>query len=74
MEPNAKPVCESGDRNALCPYYEGCLDHAVRHRWPFWICSVCPHRLKKERLSEAPMVNDPNPEYGAAEKILQMFA
>jgi hypothetical protein len=63
MEQNAKPIHESGDRNALCPYYEGCLDHAVHHRWQSWSCSFCPFRVEKENLIDAPAVKDPNPEY-----------
>lgn len=63
MEPNAKPIHEPGGRNALCPYYEGCLDHAVRHRWQFWNCCCCLYRAEREHLIDAPAVKDPNPRY-----------
>jgi hypothetical protein len=63
MKTDANPLCEIGERNALCPYYEGCLDHAVQCRWPFWDCSFCPHKSKTQALADPPMVKDPDPEY-----------
>jgi len=36
MKPNANPLPKSGERNALCHYYEGCLDHAIERRWRLW--------------------------------------
>ena len=75
MKPNGNPLCRSGDRNALCPYYEGCLDHAVERHWRFWDCSICPHRSKKKSLGDAPMVKDPNPEYHiVSESFRQLVA
>jgi hypothetical protein len=66
MKSDAIPRCKLGERNALCPYYEGCLDHAVKRRWRFWDCSVCLHRTRKQRMNDLPMVKDPDPEYHIA--------
>ncbi|MBW2266167.1 MAG: hypothetical protein JRD47_07645 [Deltaproteobacteria bacterium] len=75
MKPNANPLPKSGERNALCHYYEGCLDHAIERRWRFWDCSLCPHRSKKMSLGDAPMVKDPNPEYHiVSESFRQLVA
>ena len=74
MKPDANPRRAPGKRNALCPYYEGCLTHAVEHQWRFWDCSFCPHRLKKESLSDPPMVKDPDPEYPVVGGIITQSA
>jgi hypothetical protein len=63
MKPDANPLCKPGERNALCPYYEYCLDYAVERHWRFWNCSVCPHESKTHALADPPMVKDPDPEY-----------
>jgi len=66
MKPNAHPLPRSGERNALCHYYEGCLDYAIESRWLSWDCSVCPYRSKKKNLGNGPMVKDAEPEYHVA--------
>ena len=74
MEPNANPVCKLGDRNALCPHYDGCLDHAVDHRWSHWDCSECPHILEKQALMDAPGVKDHNPLYHLPRRVFGEFS
>lgn len=70
MERNANPVYAPGDRNALCPFYERCLDYAVARHWRFWDCRACPHQGKKARLANAPVVKDANPEYSVPSNLL----
>jgi len=41
MEYTAAPVRRTGERNIDCPFYCGCLDHAVDQNWNFWSCSHC---------------------------------
>jgi hypothetical protein len=36
---------KSGERNIHCPYYNSCLDYAVKGYWRSWDCSQCPHRV-----------------------------
>jgi hypothetical protein len=74
MERNAHPVSKSGDRNSLCPHYDGCLDYAVDHRWQCWNCSECPHNLEKEALSQAPIVKDENPLCYLPPRILRQIS
>jgi hypothetical protein len=31
-------------RNIFCPYYQGCLDLAVRNDWDDWTCAHCQLR------------------------------
>jgi hypothetical protein len=63
MEADPKPVYAPGNRNALCPFYERCLDYAVAKHWRFWDCRSCPHKARKTRLADGPVVKDANPEY-----------
>ena len=72
--PNANPLCEPGERKALCPYYEGCLDHAVEKGWQFWNCSICLHKSKKHALNDLPMVKDPDPEYPIVSESARQLA
>jgi excisionase family DNA binding protein len=39
-------------RNVLCPYYNGCLDHAVEKDLPGWDCGGCDHRAEEIYLPE----------------------
>jgi len=74
MEPNAHPVSKPGDRNSLCPHYEGCLDYAVDHRWQSWDCSECPHQLKKQGLTHAPIAKDEDPLYDVPGRIFEAIS
>ncbi len=58
MKPN--PIHRVGTKNALCPYYTNCLDHAVRRYWRFWDCSECTHKSERESLGygESPHSSD----------------
>jgi len=70
MKTNANPVYTTGTRNALCPFYENCLDHAVEHHWRFWTCRSCAHKNKKSTLLDAPMTRNTNPEYTVPPDLL----
>jgi len=42
------PVYKKGDRNALCPHYNDCLDEAVQKYWEFWNCGKCQHKMSRD--------------------------
>ena len=44
MELKPNPICKRGERNTYCPFYSGCLDHAVNQFWYYWSCSKCPYK------------------------------
>jgi len=44
MESATNPVRRAGQRNINCPYYRGCLDHAVDQNWNSWNCSQCRNK------------------------------
>ena len=44
MNRKPKPVHKQGERNLFCPYYDDCLDQAVRKNWADWDCRGCAHR------------------------------
>ncbi len=71
MEPAPNPVHKSGNRNIYCPYYEEYLDHAVEHRWQYWNCYECPHKLRQEPTSSIQTVRDPSPCYELPSKLHQ---
>ena len=48
MKPN--PLNRPGTRNALCPQYDDCLDHAVNLYWLHFDCSECAHKSEKKAL------------------------
>ena len=52
MELNANPIPARGERNIFCPFYNGCLDYAVRDCWETWNCSKCPHKMTKQSINE----------------------
>lgn len=51
---SCRPVRKQGDRNIFCPYYGGCLDHAVRQSWDSWECSHCVHLSNQTASPELP--------------------
>lgn len=59
VEPKPNPVNRTGDRNLYCPYYEGCLDHAVESRWQYWNCSECSHKQRQQSISGVQTAHDP---------------
>lgn len=46
MEPK-NPIRKKGERNIYCPFYNDCLDHAVKNLWWYWSCVECPRRKIK---------------------------
>jgi hypothetical protein len=52
MNPKANPIAKHGERNIYCPYYDDCLDHAVKYCWEFWNCSTCPYKLIERSTAE----------------------
>ncbi len=70
MQPKTNPVYKRGAKNVFCPFYEGCLDHAVILRWHFWDCSECNYKFHKMSLQDAPVVKDPSPVYELPPKVL----
>jgi hypothetical protein len=50
MVPEANPVPTKGERNIYCPFYNNCLDYAVRYSWETWNCSQCPYRMMKQPI------------------------
>ena len=55
--PAIKPpqVVDSEDflRNVLCPYYNTCLDNAVKKILSGWDCSACMHKNTKEEIDHS---------------------
>ena len=46
------PLPKRGERNVFCPFYKGCLDHAVRESWLYWDCGDCQHKLDQRARPE----------------------
>ena len=63
MRPTPNPIHKSGTRNVFCPYYDECLDHAIKHRWKYWKCSECPHKLTQLSLGHVRTIHDWSPFY-----------
>ena len=77
MTEKLNPVCRRGDRNVFCVYYGDCLDHAVDHRWRYWNCTECSHKLIQQVPSAVQTVNDSNIYYEfsptLSREVLQRF-
>ena len=48
--------CDKVRRNVFCRNYGGCLDHAIRMKWPGFSCQGC-ESYEQERL-EGDALND----------------
>ncbi len=44
MKPQEKISEANVLRNVFCPYYNSCLDNAVRKNLPGWDCTSCAHK------------------------------
>ena len=44
MDPKANPIRKRGERNIYCPFYNDCLDYAIKRFWQFWNCTQCPNK------------------------------
>jgi hypothetical protein len=51
MDQKANPIPKRGDRNVCCPFYNDCLDYAVKGSWQTWNCSQCPHKLTRQSIT-----------------------
>jgi hypothetical protein len=47
-----KPLRREGNRNDFCPFYNDCLDHAVRESWEQWTCLECSQQFNQEARPE----------------------
>jgi len=61
MEPKVNPIRKQGERNIYCPFYNECLDYAVKHFWQSWSCSECPHRSIQSLTQCEYIINDADP-------------
>lgn len=52
MHGNCNPAPEAGERNVFCPYYDHCLDHAIKKAWNTWDCAHCVHRFMSTQMTE----------------------
>jgi hypothetical protein len=52
MVPKGNPIPAKGERNIFCPFYNGCLDYAIKDFWDSWNCSQCSYRLITQYLNE----------------------
>jgi hypothetical protein len=52
MDQKANPIPTRGERNVCCPFYNGCLDYAVRGSWQTWNCCQCPHKLIRQAMTQ----------------------
>ncbi|MDY7034387.1 MAG: hypothetical protein SVY10_21115 [Thermodesulfobacteriota bacterium] len=51
MNEKANPIPRLGERNLYCPYYDDCLDHAVKHRWQSWNCFQCSNKSMQQTIT-----------------------
>ena len=51
MDASANPIPRLGERNLYCPYYDACLDYAVKNRWQSWNCFQCPNKSIQETIT-----------------------
>jgi hypothetical protein len=63
MNRACKPLQRKGERNVFCPFYKGCLDHAVRHSWPYWDCGDCQYKLDQRARPEMKLMVGHSVEY-----------
>jgi hypothetical protein len=74
MVPKANPIPTKGERNIYCPFYNSCLDYAIRDSWETWNCSQCPHRIIKQVISEFEYeINEIDPDYDLPSDIRWVF-
>jgi hypothetical protein len=45
MDTERNPLRRNGTRNVFCPFYDDCLDDAIKGSWQDWDCNDCPHKL-----------------------------
>jgi hypothetical protein len=69
MDQKANPMPKQGERNIYCPYYNDCLDYAVRASWQTWDCSQCLHKLIKESITEYEL-NNTEPYYDLPPNVI----
>jgi len=70
MNPNPIKGRKGGNRNALCPYYRHCLDHAVKQNWISWDCYACRHKATRELSEVEPFTaGDSAPNYSLSPDI-----
>ncbi len=63
MNRPGKPLQRKGERNVLCPLYNGCLDHAVKESWPHWDCGDCRHKRNEGGRPELRLMATDSVEY-----------
>jgi hypothetical protein len=63
MDLPANPVPQKGMRNIWCPFYNGCLDHAIHQAWRSWNCSQCQNRMSIETTYEDGVISCQLSEY-----------
>lgn len=64
MDRKANPIPKPGERNVCCPFYNDCLDCALKGSWQTWNCSQCPHKLMRQSITEWEyQINDTYPCY-----------
>jgi len=63
MDAKANPIRKRGERNVYCPFYNDCLDYAIKHFWQFWNCSQCPNKEIQAIAQLEYGANDTNPYY-----------
>ena len=73
MDPRAKPIPKRGERNIYCPFYNDCLDYAVKRFWQCWSCSECPYKLMQSIPECEYEVNDRDLYYEISTDILRGF-
>jgi len=72
MEPKANPIRKRGERNIYCPFYNDCLDYAIKWSWKSWSCSQCPHKLTKQSITAYEWgVTDPEPYYDLPAHVIR---
>ena len=74
MEHAANPVSGSGERNVYCPFYDGCLDHAIEQAWRSWNCTKCKNQMIKVHLYQGDVLTRRSVEYGGLpQSILRLI-
>ncbi|MFC1821593.1 hypothetical protein ACFL9T_02720 [Thermodesulfobacteriota bacterium] len=58
-----KPLQGEGGRNVFCPFYNRCLNHAVKETWQYWSCGGCRHKLDQGARPEMKLIASDSIEY-----------
>lgn len=56
MNKACNPLQREGERNVFCPFYNRCLDHAIKESWQYWDCGDCRNKENQRAIPEMRLV------------------